>query len=503
MKFKTLIILGLFVLASSFTFGAQARVDENDQILTWNAPAVEPQQHAADNVGELTFINGAGAITKLADGLAQSSRIEACGPNALSPDGRHLALYMGTEGGIVSSLYLITDGNEPVLVDDAFQPVSCMGGNGILSFSPDSSRLVYIRYERNFAVEFADGILQVIDPNDFSELFSSRNTVAFEQNADGVAFVNFFTNDRGEADEAALTWWNGDVDRELTAHLAEENCKYVSAHVSIAPDGMIWLSLAGRCPGESTMMRVYRVNPADRSEEMLFEVESGGLFSTTSQTNSLHFSPDGNTVLYTVPDGITTSTASLHAYDVATGNSTVLVRQSAVVPSMQLPANAPLTISPDGAWMAVAVTSVNQADNSLRVYNVNDPSQVVEFEAGGSGDVISWMQFTPDSRRLVFVAGGPGGKDNSLQFLDLGTDRPLRIRRGTYSRWATLSPNGAEVAIAEYQIQEEGVRGPDYLNLVVVGVDSSETTTLFTGGEVVDDEVTNVQFAVPLHWFRR
>ncbi len=506
---KKRFLLGLLMMAGVMAFivtGSSRELtqaaDANDQILVWNAPAVAPGQQAAEEVGDLVYIDGTGQTTVLTEVLAQSSRVEACGPNAISPDGRHLALYMGTSGGVVSSLYLSTDGAEPVLVSDAFQPVACEGGNGILNFSEDSSRMVFIAYERQFQVEFADGILHIISTDDYSELLASRNATAFDQNDDGVVFASFFTNDRQEADEVAVTWWDGNIDRELVAMLAEDGCKYLSANVRLAPDGMIWLALAERCGSGPNTVHAYRINPADRSMELMFSEEAGGAYAAFAQTNSIFFSGDGSMVFYTVPDGFTNATASLHAYSMADGTTTIVMRQQVVVAAVDPPPNAPLTISPDHNWVALVVTSPNGRENTLRLISLVDPTAAaIETPAGGQGDTVRYMAFTRDSSKLVYVAGG---NDNSLLMVDLTSSAPspLRVRRGNYSQWATLSPDGTEIAILEFQIQPDDVRGPDYLNLQIVNLDTSEVTTIFEGGEVVDGEVTNAQFAAPIHWRR-
>ena len=497
---------GSLVQADTQTDGVQNTnfIDENDQLLVWTAPAHVPGLQSVEQVGELGYTNSTGSFAKVADVLAQSHRVETCGYNGVSPDGRHTAIFQGIDGGVTASLYVITDAGEPVLINDAFQRVGCYGGNGILSFSPDSSRMAYIRYERQFTVDFADGSLHVLNTSDWSEIFTSRNATAFDQSADGIVFATFFTNDREEADEVAVTWWDGNVDRELMGLIAEEDCRYLNAHVEIAPDGHIWVGLATRCSG-TTNLEMYRINPEDRSHELLFTTESGGAYSTSAATNSIYFSTDGSVVYYTVPDGVTSSTASLNSYDVASGSNSVVIREQMVVQSLGDTANAGAAVSPDGKWLATAVTSRNLVDNSLHLINLADPTaDILRIQAGGEGDTISYMGYTRDSSALVYVSGGDDGKDNSLFRLNLG-DAPSeeRIRRGVYTRWATLNPAGNEIAILEHQVQDETIRGPDYVNLVVVNLDTSEFTTLFEGGEIIDDEVQNLQFAAPITWYRQ
>lgn len=476
-----------------------------DQILVWNAPAAEPQRQTADNVGSLAWVDRSGQLTQVADVVAQSSHVQLCGPNAVSSDGSQVALYMGVDGGAVAGLYLMTNGGAPVLISDSFQRLGCVGGNGILSFSPDGTRLTYLAYERDYNSGFADGVLHIVNTTGPSELFDSDRVVAFDQSAGGVAFVNFFVNDRQEADEAALTWWDGNVDREVATFLADDDCRYLAAHVEIAPDGQLWLGMGYRCGGKTTL-DLYHVNPTDRSQTLVTSQETGGAFSQTAQTNSIFFTPDSSTVMFTVPDGVTGETASLYSVDVASGQVSTLVDRLAVMPSLAGSANAGARLSPDGNWLAVAITSVNTVENRLRLWDLTDISApALVAEPGGSGDVFTYMDFTADSKNLVTVAGGRGGLDNSIMLTDLTAEtlQSNRVRRGTFSQWATLSPAGNEIAILEYQVQEDGVRGPDFLNLVAVRLDTSEVVTLVTGGQVEGGSVTNVQFAAPLLWVQQ
>ncbi|PJF39664.1 MAG: hypothetical protein CUN55_13825 [Phototrophicales bacterium] len=480
------------------------RVDDNSRILVWNANnAATPAQVTRDNPGQLAFINGSGTLTPISDVLAGSSRVELCGPNAVSPNGRFVAIYEGIVGGVSSSLYVMVDGEAPVLVNDQFQPIGCVGGNGILDFAPDSSYMTFIEYERDFNVGFADGMLRIVSTEDFSELFSERLVVAFEQAADGVAFVRFFQDDRSEADEVAILFWDGNTDRELTSFFAEEGCRYLNANIKTAPDGQLWLGLVSRCTGNSTQ-NVYRINPQTRSVELIFSVKSGGAFPQSSEANRFWFSADGNTLFYTIPDGFTLETVSLNAYDITTGESRTLIERQVVIPGVNGSdtGNQPTRISPDGRWLIAVVTDPDGSQTRMNFYDLQNPTaEPVVIAAGGRDDIITYMDFTPDGNKLVYVSGG---LDNSLYTIDLTADtlNPLRVRRGNFSGFAAISPDSKEIAIAEFQILEDGVRGPDYLNLVVIDLETSAETNLFTGGEVIDDQAQNLKFAVPVYWLQ-
>lgn len=481
--------------------GAAARADANDRILVWVADASRPGEQRADAVGDLGYMDGLGTFTKIGPVLPQSGRVEVCGPHGISNDGRHMALYQGIEGGVVSSLYLVTDGGEPQLVTDRFQPVGCVGSNGIFEFSGDGSRMVFIEFERQFQYDFADGLLKVVTTDGFTELLSVRNVVAFDQTSNGVAFVSFFTNDRKEADEVAVTLWDGNTDRELFSELAGDDCRYMGARVQEGNDGNLWMGLAERCSG-ATNLKFIRIDPATRSGETVFSVESGGRFSSYAESNRFFLTPDGSTLVYTLPDGITDETVSINAYDLTAQESRVLVEKGAIVGYLSNPANAGLTVGSDGNFLAFVTRSVNNREFTLNLWNLNDLSAPVLSErSGGEDDIIPFMALSRDGKRLVYVAGG---LDNSIFTLDLTNPAagPERVRRGTFGKWAALSPSGEELAIVEFQIQEEGIRGPDFLNTQIVNLVTAEVTTIYTGGRVEGDEVVDYSFAVPVYWHR-
>lgn len=503
---KKLLFIALMValalpLVLSPRSGADARADANDRILMWVSEAAAPGQHRADAVGDLGYMDGLGTYSKIGPALPQSGRIEICGPHGIAKDGKRMALYQGIEGGVVSKLYLVTEGGEPQLVSDNFQAVGCVGSNGILEFSEDGSRLTFIEFERRFQFDFADGTLKVITTDGFTELLNVRNVVAFDQTPNGTAFVSFFTNDRREADEVAVTWWDGNVDRELTALYADSGCRYMGARVHMGPDGNLWMALAQRCSG-TTSLNFWRINPTDRSEELIFSANSGGRFSPYAESIRFFFSHDANTIVYTLPDGITDETVSINAYDMTTQRSRVLVERGAVVGYLSNPANAGMTVGSDGSFLAFVVRSVNNRRFELQLWNLDDLSGPVLTErAGGETDTIPFMALSRDGKRLVYVAGG---EDNSIFTLDLSTPgaRAERVRRGNFSKWAALSPSGNELVIAEYQLRPEGVRGVNFLNTQIVNLTTSEVSTIYTGGRIDGDRTVDVSFAVPVYWYR-
>jgi WD40 repeat protein len=478
--------------------GAFALADANDRLLVWLAPGQNPGEQSAP--GQLVFVDGTGGTTPVMDVPAQTSVVMPCGDEATSPDGSHFAFFMGGDTG---ALYMMSGTDTPVVVDEDLQAMACVGG-GTFQWASDSSRFGYIAFEPGAASsEFPDGFMHVYNSASMAEELSTDNVIAFDAAPTGVAYISFFTNDRDEADEAAVFWWSGNAEVEVATLQSEEDCFFTSAQVAIAADGKFLLVMGHRCRrGETrTQWQLYSVDPSARSATLGSSDFQPGLFASYARTNNILFSKDGSTALFTVPDGVTANTVAIATVNLSDMSFTVPLERQAVFPTLSGGDNAFPRISPDGSRLATVVTSTSN-DNAVYVWNLADLAAApVVFEAGSTGDTISSMVFTPDSTRLVFVAGGDHGADNSLIGLDLASGNNFRIARGSFSQGIVVSPSGAEVAIMDWE-QLEDPQEPPWLNLVAVNVDSSEVVTLFQGSEIVDGDVTNMQFAYPLVWRR-
>lgn len=478
--------------------GALALADANDRLLVWLAPGQNPGEQTAP--GQLVFVDGTGGTTPVMDVPGQTAGVVPCGDEATSPNGEHFIFFMGGDDGDV---YRMTGTDTPVLLDEGVQALTCLGG-GTFQWASDSSRFGYVAYEPGAASsEFSDGFMHIYNTASLAEELSSDNVVAFDVSATGVAYVSFFTNDNNEADEAAIFWWSGNAEVEVATLQPEEDCHYTSAQVAIGSDGKFLLIMGHRCTrGETrTSWQLYTVDPSARSATLASSDFQPGLFASFARTNNILFSRDGSTAYFTVPDGVSANTAAIAAVNLSDMSITVPLERQAVFPNLSGGANAFPRISPDGNWLATVVTSPSN-DNAVYVWNLTDTTAApVIFEAGSTGDTISSFVFTPDSARLILVAGGDRGADNSLIGLDLATGSNFRIARGSFSQGLVMSPGGTEVAVMDWQ-ELEDPQEPSWLNTVAVNVDSSEIATIFEGSEIVEGKVENMQFAYPLVWRR-
>lgn len=469
-------------------------------ILVWQEAGASPAENSPSTPGELGLMDDAGGFTKLLDVPAQASRVQACGDEAVSPDGSMLALYVGLDSG---TLYLMKGADAPQPVANV-HGLACLGG-GSFQYSPDSSRMGYIAFEDDAATsEFADGFLFLANTSDLSQVFRYENVVAFDLTDDGAAFVSFFTNNRNQAVEAAIFWWNGSAEREITTLRPDENCRYTSASVASTADGRLVVVLGHRCASGDTRTswQLHRINVAERSTSMAGSDFLPGQFASFARTNQVRILPGGSEALFLLPDGITANTVGLMTVNLNDASTAEVIQNQAVFPTFSGAPNAFPTLSPDGRWLALVTTSPNN-DNTLNVIDLTDAAAPpITISAGSRGDVISDMAFSADSQRLIFIAGSPGtgrSSNNSLMALDLNTGSDFRIKRGRFARGLAVAPDGSAVVAMDYQVLQDE-RQPPYLNLVRIDADTSETTLLFEGADIVDGRVTNPYFAMPIGW---
>jgi hypothetical protein len=476
---------------------AAALAGANDRLLVWQGGGAAPGKHSASNPGKLVLLDSSGQATPVIDVPQGASRVGPCGSQPLSSTGIY-AFYMGGDTG---TLYLMKGTDAPVKAAE-LNALACIGSG--FQFSPDGSRFGYIAYEADATKsEFADGNLHIDNTADATELFKGENVVAFQLTKDGAAYISFFTNDKKEADEAAVTVWDGKAEKEVATLKPNDKCRFTSAQVAQTADGKLLAVMGHRCKSGDTRTswQLYTIDPAAKSATMTANDFQAGQFASFARTNNLFFSPDGSYAYFTVPDGLANNTVGVKAVKLADMSISDLVAKNLVMPNYGGAANALPRFSPDGKWLAGVVTNGNN-ENTLTVVNVADPSVApIQVKAGSKGDIISSLAFTPDSKQVIMVAGGADTADNSLIAVDLATGNDSRIARGHFGPGLTLSPDGKEAAVMAWQIPDDP-KQPAYANTELINLESNEKATLFTGAEVKDGKVTNQQFALPLLWLQ-
>ncbi|MBI1276702.1 MAG: hypothetical protein GC179_01105 [Anaerolineaceae bacterium] len=466
-------------------------------LLVWVAKGAAPGTQKASEPGQLAYVNGNGVADTILELPQGTSRVQSCGDTPMSPDGKLYAFYVGQDAG---SLYVMRGSDKQAAKIGDVQALTCLG-NGTFQYAPGSNRFGYISYEGDAAKsEFADGFLHIVNSSDFTELYKYENVTAFDLIDTGAAFVSFFTNDKNEADEAAVIWWNGTSQQEVaTLKPASEDCKFTSASITILPDGKLMLVLGHRCKkGDTTTnWQLYSVNPNDKSATLAANASQKGAFAAFARSNDIYLSPDGKQALFTVPDGVTANTVGIKRVSVTDLSISDVIDKEVVTPTLNGTTNAYPRVSPDGKWLAAVVTTPNAA-NSIYIWSLTDPSVApIMISAGSKGDIVTSMEFTPDSSRLLAVMGGDKKTNNSLVSIEVASGRDSRIARGHFDKGLTISADGSQAALLDWQIPEDTKQQP-YLNLVSVNLNDGSTTTLYTGADIVDGKTTNQRFAYPM-----
>lgn len=467
-------------------------------LLVWVAKGAAPGSQSASEAGQLAYLSSGGVAETVLQLPAQVSRVESCGDTGLSPDGDTYAFYVGLDKG---SIYGMHQGDAPVKINDV-QGLTCLG-DATFQYSPDSARLGYIAYEDDAATsEFADGFLHIASTSDFNDVFSYENVTAFDLTDTGAAFVSFFTNDKNEADEAAVIVWNGSGQQEVaTLNPASDDCKFTSASIAGLANGKLLLVLGHRCKSgdTTTNWQLYSVNPDDRSATLAASASQAGTFASFAHSNRIYLAPEGDQALFTIPDGITANTVGLKRVSVENLSLADVLDKQVVAATFNGAPNAFPRVSPDQNWLAGVVTSPN-GDNSLYIWSLTDPAVApIMVSAGSKGDTVSSLAFTPDSSRLLAIVGGANTASNSLIAIETANGRDSRVARGHFGKGLSISPDGSTVALLDWQIPTDTTQQP-YTNLMSINLNDGSTSTLYTGADVVDGKVTNQRFAFPMTW---
>jgi hypothetical protein len=480
----------------------------NERILAWIAPAQRPGGQGASQAGELVFFNPDGSTETILDLPDGTTRVTSCGSNAESSSGAYAFVVTATTGGEEKGTVYLMQGasSELKTVASDLNPASCVG-SAPFQFSPDGSRFAFLDWPlgaTNMVSPY--GILRIFNTADASQVASFENVTEFKLTDTGALFVNFFPNDDGEATEVAVTTWDGTVDTEVTSLVAEEEnrCYYTSSSIAQVASGLI--SIMGyRCDrgdNTNTQWQLYLIDPNNRTAQLAVGENAAGRFFVFSDTNAIFAAPDGNSILFALPDGINNQSVSLYSSPVSSISPTVVLDRSGIMPAVSdLPYdanNAVAQVSPNGRYLAMVVNTPDNSAN-LHVYDLSDTStQPIVIDAGDPGDTVASMVFSAASDRLYYVAGTDQGGNNSLFALDLTTGAESRIRRGRYAQ-IVLSPDGTTLAAmnwVEFDPEEDR-----YLTLEVVDVASTVPTVIYIGGEVGEDgKLANASFAYPLSW---
>ncbi|MBC7871744.1 MAG: hypothetical protein H7Y09_12950, partial [Chitinophagaceae bacterium] len=173
------------------TRAANVGVEADDAVLAWIAEGVAPGSQTADKPGQIVLLNAGGDARVMLDLPNGTTRVQACGERATSPDSRYFAFFVGNDTN--GTLYLMDKRGVPESVAE-MNPLGCLG-NGTFQYAPDGTRLGYINFAADaLTSEFPSGTLKIHTTTDRAEAGSFENAASFDMQAQNVAFISFFNN---------------------------------------------------------------------------------------------------------------------------------------------------------------------------------------------------------------------------------------------------------------------------------------------------------------------
>lgn len=476
-----------------------------DHILVWMGPGNAAGQPTGGEATQLAFIFPSGEVQPVMEVPANTGRVIACGKRPTAQDGRYFAFYVGNDRG---ELYIMQDANTITPIDSDAHVLACEGGNGLFQFSPDGNRFGYIDYSGTPGGDSfpAEGFLRIGESSSGEVTVDFDGITGFTLTDSAAYFVAFFDNTDGEATEAAVFVWDGNVDREIATLFADEDCRFTNASVSPVRDNQIAVMMGHTCQRANvTEWRMFIVDAGNRQASLAMQDSPPSNYFWYGGANNIFTSPDGAMMFFTVPDGLAANSVSVSRASVGDSQPAVVIQNGVVTRrfgnTSYSEGNHPLVVSPNGRWLAMVSNTPNN-DATLYVIDLQSPDlPPITRAAGDRGDVIRDMLFTPDSNRLLYVAGVANAGNNSVVALDLELDSDFRVRRGRFGDGA-VSPDGRFMAVQEWIIPDDD-RDQPYLSLVTIEIDSSTPATLFVGATINEEgRTTDQQFIYPLAWLR-
>jgi Tol biopolymer transport system component len=243
------------------------------------------------------------------------------------------------------------------------------------------------------------------------------------------------------------------------------------------------------------------VDATNRSMTLLTSSPAEGRYVPVSRTNAMYVSPDGSTLVFAIPDGITAYTSALVKANLVEMGMSPVTEKFVVMPSVTArpyaTENHLPVLSPNGSLLAVVRNDPNNLATLVVIDLANPGVPPIEIALNDRGEIVSELLFTPDSSILYYVQGGEANR--ALYALDMLSGSESRVSRGRLAQ-GVLSPEGTKIALIRRELG--GERQTPYITLIAQDIATGNETVLFTGGEIVDNKVVNQRFAYLLAWRR-
>ena len=467
------------------------------QILVWQGDGIAPGQHNPREPGSFVRYTGTGKRDTLLPVPEGTTRIFPCSERATSSDGLNLVYYAGHDEG---TLFLYDRNGNLNKVDDV-GALTCLG-MGTFQYADDASRFGYIDFSRDAnAQDTPVGTLVIRQTSDRSEQARFENATAFDLMSDALAYIGFFDDNQ----QAAVFFRRGENTIEVSTLPADNNCTYRASDIDIASENRLLVLLGQSCPGRGSSWAMHTVNVEQRSSTRIHSGPAVGNYFGNVRINALFVTPDGDTVYFTVPNGVSSDRADLYAVSISSDDEPQPLLRNVIMPELRIrlphdpTRNAWPVLSPDRRWLTVATNSANnEAAVNLIDLTATDPI-VVTLGATGRDNSISAMGFSQDASTLLFVSGGNSGADNALFAVNMTSQIEERVTRGRYANRLAVAPDGSAVALGEWQLLDEPV-SDRLMNLIRIDLAEHSTGVLRTGADVTATRLANRRFFYPLQW---
>jgi len=434
---------------------------------------------AANTNYVLAFNNNTGSVVRYTQDGQGADMVKASGGKPLAylcaaaPTGK-VTLFTGIESKGAQGIYNPDGTLVQALDDNSGLACSLTGG---IQVSPNQSRLGVVQYGPDAAGKtFLLGKLSIRDLGAAKEVAKFDSVTAYQLQDDGVLYLQFFTNDKGEANQADLMWWDGSKSRPVQREIASlQDCQFTSGRVLHLGDKAY--SLFGeKCKNKGTSWRLMRTDFAGGNSTNIASGQAGGDYFTKTGTNGIWALPDGSALLIAVPHGLSQEVGVLLRVNLSDNSVSTVI--GSVVLDLH-PQNPPrrFVFSPAGDRLAVVTRDGNggEALYVLNLANLGNASDLTPLAGGKRSDRVGALAWTADGGRLYYVISGDL---NGLYYQTFsGASERNLVVRGMFQGLA-ITENGAMAAVAEVNpVAANDVR----YNLVWVSVDSLEKTVVIEG----------------------
>lgn len=487
------VLFGLLITASA--------QQSQGRLLVWVGQGVSAEMRTGSTPSQVAYLNADGTLETLVELDGSFIGAAPCGDTATSPDNQHFMFYVNAPGGSVdaATLYQITGDSAPVQV--ATTTARTCAGSGTLQYSPNSTRFGFIDYPGNLRTEYTLGTLQIFQVSNFENPVTESNVAAFHLVDNAAVWVNFFTNNQGEVNQAVITRLEGTARTEMMRLTPDVTCRFTSAQISPILEGQYAVVMGQRCQEVGgTQWQFYLINPTADLATLIVSDTAGGPFAPAASTNLLLPALNNAQVWFTVPDGLIPRTTRVLLSDLhPLTEAQTVVQEGAVMPlytasDFTVNENAVPVFSADRRYWAMVVSS-NRDTPSIAVIDRQNPSSPpVTIAADNRQDSIPFVGFSPDNSRLYYVTGASASRGgNVLYQANVTTGEKQVVSRGRYST-GVVTPNGVVLTAWDATARDPFTR------LVSIAPDGTSTTLYEDYEAAADGNITRQMFVYPMAW---